>query len=607
MRVSYILMIVFIVSGYLFSQPYYVDPVAGVDTNPGTIGLPLKTIGAANTKVGNSGGYIYLRGGNYSYSGELALSKVGSAGSTINIWAYNNELPVLDFAGETVGSGNNGINLSGDYYHLKGLEIMHADHNGIKCTGHYNIIEACKIHSNRNSGFQFDGGTNHGNYASHNLILNTDSYLNFDPPIGGNADGFSLKWYIGKGNVCRGCRSWQNSDDGWDLWMADSTIELDSCFAFRNGVNSWGSSTFDGNGNGFKLGGNYVATPHIVKNCVSFDNAGNTGRGFDENNDTAGQTLYNCVAYRNTGDNYHFTNNPITGMHIIKNCISYIGNNSIINATLSNNSWPSLTPSVSDFVSIDTSLASAPRQANGNLPDNGFFRLNAGSKFIDAGVYIGIPFMGSAPDIGAFEYKITTLTITALLEAMYVAGGTAMTMTPGVTVELHDAVTLAVVETKTATLSTAGVGSFLFTKATNGTPYYIVVKGPTTVETWSATAHSFTAGNLSYDFTSGVGQAYTDGSMSPMSVHSGKTCIYSGDVNQDGQITSDDFTGVDNDNSNFDYHIANDVNGDGQITSDDFTWIDNNNTNFVTRQVPPGAPQTLVIYPNKNHIKLKFK
>ncbi|MDR3667614.1 MAG: FISUMP domain-containing protein [Ignavibacteriaceae bacterium] len=199
--------------------------------------------------------------------------------------------------------------------------------------------------------------------------------------------------------------------------------------------------------------------------------------------------------------------------------------------------------------------------------------------------------------------KETTLnlTLTALIEAMYVTGRTAMSTTPEVTVELHNASTLEVVESKTATLSTEGVGSFLFTTVTNGTPYYIVVKSLTTVEIWSAAAHSFIADTLSYDFTSGVGQAYTDGSMNPMGVHSGKACIYSGDVNQDGQVTSDDFTGVDNDNSNFDYHIANDVNGDGQVTSDDFTWIDNNNTNFVAKQVPTRASSDSLSYAGQTY------
>ncbi|MDR3665300.1 MAG: dockerin type I repeat-containing protein, partial [Ignavibacteriaceae bacterium] len=177
-----------------------------------------------------------------------------------------------------------------------------------------------------------------------------------------------------------------------------------------------------------------------------------------------------------------------------------------------------------------------------------------------------------------------------LVEAMYVSGGSAMTTTPSVTVELHDASTFAVVESKPGTLSTAGVGTFLFTTSANGTPYYLVVKSANSVETWSASTVSFTGGALSYDFTTGLDKAYTDGSNPPLVIHGAKYCIYSGDVNQDGQVTSDDFTGVDNDNTNFDYHVANDVNGDGQVTSDDFTFIDNNNTNFVARQIPPGAP-----------------
>jgi hypothetical protein len=186
-------------------------------------------------------------------------------------------------------------------------------------------------------------------------------------------------------------------------------------------------------------------------------------------------------------------------------------------------------------------------------------------------------------------------------------GGTAMTMTPSVTVELHDASTFALVDTKIATLSTAGIGTFNFTSAVNGTPYYIVVKSLNTVETWSAAAHSFTSGSLSYDFTSGVGQAYTDGSLPPLALHGGKYCIYSGDLNQNGQVTTDDFTGVDNDGSNFDYHLVNDVDGNGQVTTDDFTFIDNNGTNFVQRQVPPGAPSFLAKRVITSHVQQKSK
>ncbi|MDR3609047.1 MAG: hypothetical protein P4L27_00620, partial [Ignavibacteriaceae bacterium] len=181
-----------------------------------------------------------------------------------------------------------------------------------------------------------------------------------------------------------------------------------------------------------------------------------------------------------------------------------------------------------------------------------------------------VNFTGFGDFVLATAPAAQVLTLTALVEALYVAGGTAMSITPDVTVELHNATSpYALVESKTATLSTAGVGTFNFTTAVGGTNYYIVVKSMNTVETWSATAVSFTSNALSYDFTTALNKAYTDGSADPMSLHGGKYCIYSGDLNQDGFVSGDDMTGIDNDNTNFDYHAVNDLNGDGFISGDD--------------------------------------
>ena len=51
-------------------------------------------------------------------------------------------------------------------------------------------------------------------------------------------------------------------------------------------------------------------------------------------------------------------------------------------------------------------MASA-RQADGSLPVLPFLRLAAGSKLIDKGMDVGLPFLGAAPDLGAFEYGAT--------------------------------------------------------------------------------------------------------------------------------------------------------------------------------------------------------
>ena len=44
-----------------------------------------------------------------------------------------------------------------------------------------------------------------------------------------------------------------------------------------------------------------------------------------------------------------------------------------------------------------------PRQPNGDLPDIAFAKLAPGSDLINAGVDAGLPYNGSAPDLGAFE------------------------------------------------------------------------------------------------------------------------------------------------------------------------------------------------------------
>jgi hypothetical protein len=401
-RVSYVLVLMVVFVSIMSAQlVVYVSP-AGSDTTAGTIDQPFKTIQKGLSIIGTSGTVI-LRGGVYSLGSTiLKLDKVAQAGSPIRIWAYAGERPILDCTGNT----SDGIAIVGSYYHLKGIEERNAGHNGIAINGNNNIVENCIVHDNQNTGLHLTGSVAPG--PSNNLILNCDAYRNYDPPIGGNADGFSAKWSVGPGNMFRGCRAYNNSDDGWDLWMGTSPVLIDSCYAFRNGVDSWHSGSFDGNGNGFKLGGSYIATPHIVRNCVSFDNAGNGGRGFDENNNTAGQTLYNCTAYRNKGDNYHFQNTVVSGQHVIKNCISYTGLVSISSGIQEKNSWQGFTVSAADFVSVDTTGVTAARDSDGHLPPSTFLHLSSGSSLIDAGVNVGLPNGSSAPDLGAFETGVLT-------------------------------------------------------------------------------------------------------------------------------------------------------------------------------------------------------
>jgi hypothetical protein len=77
------------------------------------------------------------------------------------------------------------------------------------------------------------------------------------------------------------------------------------------------------------------------------------------------------------------------------------------------NSW-SLPVSVTaaDFQSVSTTGWDAPRQPDGSLPLLPYLHLAAGSDLIDKGVNLGLPYSGTAPDLGAFEgsAKVSLLT-----------------------------------------------------------------------------------------------------------------------------------------------------------------------------------------------------
>ena len=137
--------------------------------------------------------------------------------------------------------------------------------------------------------------------AANNLVLNCDSYENLDQATNGeNADGFAAKLRIGPGNVFRGCRAWNNADDGWDFFASDDVVVVDGCWAFLNGKVVSGSNTA-GDGNGFKLGGapsgpGEGGAVHLVMNSYAFDNR---ACGFVRNNNPDVPKLTSCGARGN--------------------------------------------------------------------------------------------------------------------------------------------------------------------------------------------------------------------------------------------------------------------------------------------------------------------
>jgi parallel beta-helix repeat protein len=380
----------------------------GSDAGSGSVQDPFLTIEKAVSMV-QAGETIYVRKGTYNLVTTITISKSGTDVSPISLFAFPDEHPVLDFSGQALGSSNRGVKLTGSYWYIQGIQITGAGDNGMVIEGgSHNTIENCAFYRNRDSGLQIDNG------ASYNTIRNCDSYYNADPSDYGDADGFSPKLTVGNGNYFYGCRAWKNCDDGWDGYLRganDVSTSIDNCWAFENGYLEDGTDPgANANGNGFKMGGSDDKTlkhNFTLKQCLAFKNK---AKGFDQNNNKGSMMLYNCTGHNNMVADYRITQALASGkVLVIKNCID-LGKIAEIGsfAEQEKNSWLSpFAVTEEDFIIIDPALAYGPRKPDGSLPDIVYMHLVSGSDLIDAGVDVGLPFAGSAPDLGCFETGLT--------------------------------------------------------------------------------------------------------------------------------------------------------------------------------------------------------
>ena len=244
---------------------------------------------------------------------------------------------VFDFSYEPYGGNGSarGLQMDGDYWHIKGLEVYMAADNGFYVTGKHNTLELCRANANRDTGIQISrrssDQSNFDDWPSDNLILNCTSYNSFDPDTGENADGFAAKLTCGNGNVFDGCIAYNNCDDGWDCFTKSDTgpigtLVFRNCVSFRNGQTTDGAFTDNSDGNGFKMGGEKIAVTHYMYNCVSFENA---NHGFTDNSNPGPIYLYNCTSFNNSlkggtnKSNFDFARDKENSNNTIENCLSY--------------------------------------------------------------------------------------------------------------------------------------------------------------------------------------------------------------------------------------------------------------------------------------------
>ncbi len=433
-----------------FAATWYIS-TTGTDTNSGTAAAPVATImkaqslaSAGDTVVIESGTYMVPNILNSLQSGVYeVVNLVNKSGITYE--AAAGARPVLNFSGinptgyRVAAFWVTASNVTFQGFDVTGVQENITDSNNqslafavwgcSNCT--WNQVNA---YSNEGVGFYLEQD------SPNNYFYRCDSYNNYgiNSYSYGNADGFGCHPATGgTNNIYRECRSWNNSDDGYDCIQAHESVTFDHCWSYKNGNNG-------GNGNGFKVGGwgstdqDQIPDPvpvHTVVYCLSADNVGNGGYYANHQPGQSANWWHNSSYGNATNFNMLERTPPIyssTTDQTDSNDVSGVNENMHYNVaygatytnlenlnesgtSVSSNSWTEpITLSNSDFQSLVESQMTAPRQADGSLPVLTFMVPTASSPAANLGCFIPAPTLtwtgatSSAWNIGTANWINTT-------------------------------------------------------------------------------------------------------------------------------------------------------------------------------------------------------
>jgi len=430
------------IASFARAAVFYVAP-AGSDTGDGSESRPFATLMRAQGAA-SAGDTVLLRGGTYTLT-NLHITADDGLYVYVNDFtkpgvaylAYEGETPVFDFSQVRPAARRitaffirtNDLVFRG--FHVVGVQVVirtgeatntQSENFRIR-NGSRNRLERLVLRDGMGIGVYII------NTSADNLILNCDAYNNagLDSLSMGNVDGFGSHTTVGgTGNVFRGCRAWLNSDDGFDLINCAAPVLIDHCWAAFSGYRNAALQS-GGDGNGFKAGGygrNGSTLPaviprHVVRSSLAIHNRAS---GFYANHHPGGLDFWQNTAYRNA-TNFNFLNvladnlTDVPGYgHSIKNNLSHAPRSGAVAqldaaacAVAANTFTLPLTVTDADFLFTTTDTTalraalSAPRGADGSLPELRLLRLRAGSQLVDRGVDLALPFYRSAPDLGCFE------------------------------------------------------------------------------------------------------------------------------------------------------------------------------------------------------------
>ena len=370
----------------------------------------------------DAGDVLILNAGTYSVGGmwEIIDASDGTAAQPIEVrangvvWVQPRiriQRNYYIFDGINVDNANNDsrpYSINGHHVTVKNAEVKRGHRNGIDINNHDVTVENCVIHD-------FDGGDYHGIALAPNIdnvvIRNCTIY---------DCEGDCIQLYNGGSDprafdvLIENCTLYttrgSGSENAVDIKASHDVTVLDcTMYGFRDSVGSDGSAVVihqnadniivDGciiydSAHGIRMGSQ--SDNVTVQRCVFHDIYGGANWNAIQIDDTNGVDVFNCTFYDVTRA-IRYESTP-TGVSVI-NCICH-GSEIDLNggtATIQHNLfWQ--TPAQGSNTVVDD-----PEFVN---PGGGNFALQDTSPAIDQGTNVGLPFFGSAPDLGAIEFEV---------------------------------------------------------------------------------------------------------------------------------------------------------------------------------------------------------
>ena len=420
---------------------YYVSP-RGDDANPGNAQAPFRTIGHALQKA-LPGDTVWVEDGIYEEI--ISFPRSGKPEAPIVLKSVTPEGAVIEGGNLNPANWEGLINIiCRNWIVVDGFLVRNSRQRGIwvmgeKAASRHVVLRNCRTLNTVLSGFavEFSSDVKLENcqasfagegYAGFYFYRNQDVVVQgcIADHNGGGGGGLAQGFVFleGANYLVKDCIARSNARDGFDTGGENEgteNIRFESCYSLENGEDGFGLNS-------------YASQVRYVR-CVSYRNAGND---FNIYEGASRVEVFNCTM---VGSEHYFwidgsdnPNRPVSDVQV-RNCIGYGAQNRgiitvgpISNVTFDYNCWTGNYSGYGEFClwnmgENEIALGYSDIGVNGNWfrllsqgehsfsKDPGFvdvananFRLRSDSPCIDAGVDVGLPYNGKAPDLGAFEY-----------------------------------------------------------------------------------------------------------------------------------------------------------------------------------------------------------